>query len=90
MKLPLYLIADVAVILRWIVARRRPEHRAVAAVPSLPAANLGRAALIAWVLPPPDQDPFHGALRLAIAADSALYLAWAVRVAALAVTAPAR
>lgn len=91
MKLALYLLAGLAALLAWIVAQRRPDHRPVAAALSLAlAANLGRAALIAWVLPPPDQGPFHGALRLAIAADRALYLAWPALVAALALTTLAR
>jgi hypothetical protein len=88
MKVALYLLTIIATILAWSFSRRRPEHRPV--VLTLVAgllAQAARQALLWWVLPPPNPNaaPLEGALRLAIATDRALYIAWPAALAALAV-----
>jgi hypothetical protein len=55
MRIALYLMTGAATVLAWIVARGRSEHRPVAFALSIAlAANLARAALLTWVLPPPE------------------------------------
>jgi hypothetical protein len=87
MRIALYLMTGAATVLAWIVARGRSEHRPVAFALSIAlAASLARAALLTWVLPPPEPTsaPWSGWLRVAGVLDSALYLAWPAALAALA------
>jgi hypothetical protein len=95
MRLALYLLSAVATALAWIVARRRAEHGPIAWALSIAlAADIGRAVLLAWVLPPPNlapsTPPLEGALRIAIYADRALFAAWPAALAAVALRVLAR
>lgn len=89
--LALHIINAVVVVLAWVCARRHPAHRAVAVVLSVGlAAELARQALLSWVLPPAPPTPeaarpLEGALRWAIYADRALFIAWPAALAACAV-----
>lgn len=80
----------VAVALAWGVARRRPEHRPVAALLSVGlVADLVRQAIGVLVLQPTRAAsggaPFSGQARAAFHVDEALFLAWPAAVAACAV-----
>jgi hypothetical protein len=92
MRIALYLLTTAAVLLAWIVVRRVPHHRPIALALSVGlAAEIGRAALLAWVLPiPVPKEPLEGCLRLAVYADRLLVLVWPFALAGAAVRVLAR
>lgn len=79
-----------ALALSWALAaafaRRYPEHRIIAVgLGATFGAELGRAALVMWVLPSPRPDPYTShALILAAGADAGLNIVWPAVVAAVA------
>jgi hypothetical protein len=79
-------LVGVAAVLATVVAVRVREHRPVAvAMWATLGAEFGRIALVEWVIPPPQPEPFVGVvLRLALFADAALFLVWPASVAAVA------
>ena len=87
MRETLYTLSGIAVILAWITARQRAEHRAFAALLSLGLlSDIIVFALQRWVLPPPlvDSPPLTGWIRIAGDVDTALYVAWPAGIAAVA------
>lgn len=83
----LYTLSALAVILGWIIARREPEHRAIALVLTFGlSSDLAQRALLVLALPPPalDSPPLAGWIRFAGHLESALFVAWPFSIAALA------
>jgi hypothetical protein len=79
-------LSGVAVVLAWAAARRRPEHWPFAGLLTLGlVSDVIRWALQRWVLPPlPDNPPLTGWVRIAGDIDTALYVAWSIGIAAIA------
>lgn len=85
----LYALSGVAVVLAWAAARRRPEHQPFAGLLTLGLVSDGiRWALQRWAMPPPlpDNPPLTGWVRIAGDVDTALYVAWPIGIAAVALT----
>jgi hypothetical protein len=83
----LYALSGIAVALAWAAARRRPEHRPFAGLLTLGlVSDVIRLLLQRWVLPPPllDNPPLTGWIRIAGYIDAALYVAWPIGIAAVA------
>jgi hypothetical protein len=81
-------LAGLVVALAWAVTRRRPEHRHVAGALSVGlAADLGRQALVMWILRPARAAsggaPLSGLARVACDVDTALFLVYPAALAAL-------
>jgi hypothetical protein len=85
----LYALSGVAVVLAWAAARRRPEHQPFAGLLTLGlVSDVIRWALQRWAMPPPlpDNPPLTGWVRIAGDVDTALYVAWPIGIAAVALT----
>jgi len=83
----LYALSGLAVGLAWAAARRRPEHWPFAGLLTLGlVSDVIRWALQRWVMPPPllDNPPLTGWVRIAHDIDTALYVAWPIGIAAVA------
>jgi hypothetical protein len=86
-------LSGVAVALAWAAARRRPEHRPFAGLLTLGlVSDVIRWALQRWVMPPPllDNPPLTGWVRIAHDIDTALYVAWPIGIAAVALNTMAK
>jgi hypothetical protein len=84
----LILLASIVVALSWVVARRRPDHRPVAAVLTVGlVSDLARQALrVAVFLPARERlngAPFTGWTRVAADVDNAFFLAYPAAIVAL-------
>ncbi len=83
----LYALSGVAVVLAWAAARRRPEHWPFAGLLTLGlVSDVIRWALQRWAMPPPllDNPPLTGWIRIAGYIEAALYVAWPIGIAAVA------
>jgi len=84
----LILLASIVVALAWVVVRRRPDHRPVAAVLTVGlVSDVARQALrVAVFLPARERlhgAPFTGWVRVAADVDNALFLAYPAAIVAL-------
>lgn len=85
----LYALSGVAVLLGWVATRRRPENQPFAGLLTLGfVSDVILWALHRWVMPPPlpDNAPLTGWVRIAGDVDTALYVAWPIGIAAVALT----
>ena len=86
-------LSGVAVVLAWAAARRGPEHRPFAGLLTLGlVSDVILWALQRWVLPPPllDNPPLTGWIRFAGYIEAALYVAWPIGIAAVALNTMAK